>query len=176
MSRTKKRVVFACALFVTIGTNIIMSSSSIGQPLLKQYGDGTGMLDFLSYYSGERAVAALGGLGPEGAWVYTRLLLIDFLFIIGTAIIFSMAMRFLVQWARLPSKWLRLHWLGILRSGFDAVENILLLFGLHAAAGSQTVLGVAGIVTLLKWVSMFALVAAALVVTIMGIRNRVKQR
>ncbi len=170
------RVLFIFTLILVVAANIIMSSSPIGQPLLVQYGDGTGMLDFLTYYSGEQAATALTSLGPEGSYIYTRLLLIDFVFIIGTAIVFSMIMQFLVNWSGLPAGWRKLHWLGYIRSGFDAIENVLLLIGLTVASVNQSILTIAGIMTLLKWIIMYVYIAVAVAVLIIGIRNKVKLR
>lgn len=172
MKKNKRTIIFIFAFLCLVLSNLIMTISPIGQPLLLQYGDGTGMLDFLSYYSGAQAAASLSSLGAEGTRIYARLLLIDFIFIAATGIVFSMILQAIVRWAKISSKWIRLGWLGYIRSGFDALENILLLIAMFFFANNQSLLNIAGFATLLKWVSMYIYISAAFIVAVVGIVNR----
>lgn len=173
MKNRNRKILFICALLTIVSSNYVMSNPPIGQPLLVQYGDGTGMLDFLTYYSGERASLALSTLGTEGTAIYTRLLFIDFIFIIGTAVFFTFLLQALCKWSKVSHKWIKISWLGYIRSGFDAIENCLILLSLHTFNNNPILLKIAGIVTLLKWLSTYLIIIAAILLVIVGIRNKI---
>lgn len=173
MKNRNRIILFICALLAVVGSNYVMSNPPIGQTLLVQYGDGTGMLDFLTYYSGVRASLTLSALGAEGTAIYTRLLFIDFIFIIGTAVVFTYLLQALCRWSKVSPKWEKISWLGYIRSGFDAIENCLILLSLHVFNNNSIILGITGIVTLFKWISTYLIIIAAIVLVIAGIRNKI---
>lgn len=156
MKKKTRIILFVAMLVCVIVSNWLISSSSLGQPTLIQYGDGTGMLDFKYYYTQEEAANALLSLGQEGVNIYTRILLIDFIFIISIAYVLGEFMRMMIKWLKLPKKYNRLSWLAYIRSGFDVIENVLILIALALLPVGQGLLGYAGIVTSLKFISMAA--------------------
>jgi hypothetical protein len=162
MKRKTRIILFLVMLVGVIASNWVISNSSFGQPTLLQYGNKTGMLDFKFYYTQSEASSALLSLGQEGANIYRRILLVDFIFIICIAYVLGEFMRMLIKWLKLPDKYNRLSWLAYIRSGFDAAENILILIVLALLPAGQWLLGITGVVTLLKFVSMAAYLLAIL--------------
>lgn len=163
------------ALICMLAANVIMLFSPIGQPLLLQYDDGSGMLDLMLHYNGVQASAALASLGVEGSFVYTRLLLIDFVFILSSALFFYRVMQLLLNRLGLSGVWRSLPALGYLRSVFDAAENILILLSMHLLHNGHGILTVASFASALKWLSLLAYLFGALIAMLYAALRRARQ-
>lgn len=151
MHQSTKIALFALGALVAIAANVFMMSPQFGQGALKAYGDGAGMLDMRLFYSGAEAAQSLGALGPGGARVYLRILLVDVAFIAGLALAMHMLVSWLVDAMQLPQRFRCVAWLGFARAAFDLVENALIAAALFGGGNKPELLGVAGVVTLLKW-------------------------
>jgi hypothetical protein len=145
---SKKDVIIA-ALF--IGSLWIMDFSAWGQPGLKKFNGGIGMLDMKFYYGSAYALDMMNRLGRDGIDFYIRLLCIDFLFIFSFAYIHVKLMFGFVSRFSLQPVWNRLAVLALARAFFDLAENVLLILALCNFPQTFDAIHIAGIVTSLKW-------------------------
>jgi len=160
--RARKPWLFVTALMGSVVLGWIMTASSIGQPKLMGFGDGTGMLDMRMFYTVPEAKTMLTSLCAEGVGVYTLIECIDYGFILCLAYVMSQVFQFLTNKLGSPEKLRRLHWLSYSRGLFDVVENTAILMSMHLLPAHDLVLGGAMIATMLKWLSLFLYLAAVL--------------
>ena len=152
----------------------LMTASPIGQPKLLGYGDESGMLDMRLFYTVPEAKAMLSSLGAEGTRVYTIIELIDYGFIVCLAYVMSRVFQFLTNRLGSPEKLQKLHWFAYGRGIVDILENTSILLAMHVFTGQNWVLGVAGILTLLKWLFLLLYLLAAVSAVIYKVCSLVK--
>lgn len=172
----KKNILFIFSVLGMLASNFVMSASKIGQPLLSQYGDGTGMLDFKFFYTKQQAFESIVTMGNEGQHIYVRLLFIDFVFIACTAYFFTTLFSWVCTKFNLSKNFSKLKILGVLRSCFDGMENILLLIFIMLSPSFDWILSIAGIFTFLKWVAMAIYIVALIFAIIIGIFKLFKNK
>ncbi|HFD6749707.1 TPA: hypothetical protein ACF3QW_001730 [Enterococcus faecium] len=153
-SKQTSSVIFCLLLIITLLIGYIMNFSRIGQPLLSTYGRDVGMLDMKLYYTRIEALKLFDILGAKGIKDYTRILFVDFIFIICLAFVMSFLMKKFLNKMEVPHKLEKIYLLAYIRAFFDLFENILLLISMKHLFLRNLFLSIAGVVTFFKWVTM----------------------
>lgn len=91
------------------------------------YSEGADMLDMRFGYEAKDVYEMFQRLEMEGRFLYIRLLLIDFLFIVSFALIQNYLLKRIMGRCMLNTKWRFMLSLSYLRGLFDIIENILIL-------------------------------------------------
>ena len=160
---TKKDIVIVAIFIVSL---FIMDFSSLGQPGLRAFSGGRGMLDMNFFYSPTYSFVMMNRLGTAGINFYVRLLCIDFLFIVSFLYIQVKLLYWFVSLLSLRPGWNRLVAFAWVRAFFDIGENILLILMLRSFPQTISIANISGIITSLKWCTLILNVLLIIIILV----------
>jgi hypothetical protein len=135
---------------------------------------GIGMLDMKFGYSQSQVIRMMENLGAEGRQLYIRILCIDFLFLTVFMLLLSALITVLLRAAAIDARWQTLNLLPIIRSVFDLLENVLLtIILIRFPYNSEALIRAACMMTILKWLAFFAMIAVIAVLCAWILRRRI---
>jgi len=139
---------------------------------LTEASDGVGMLDMKFGYSQNLVYRMMENLGAVGRQLYMRILCIDFLFVIVFMLLQAILISVLLPAAKIGANRNALILLPLFRGAFDILENALLLAILTGyPSRNATLIGAAGLMTILKWVVFIATIVVIVVLCVLALRR-----
>lgn len=159
MQRFARKKYIMSLFIMLIGILILMERSTVR---LKEISGGSGMLDMQFGYSHVEVYHMMDSIGAAGRAIYSRLLGLDFIFVVIFMLLQSFLLTVLLRKAAVNQHLQKLNMLPFVRSALDLLENVFILVILfNYPAHSLTIVRIASMITIFKWVVYYAIIAVA---------------
>lgn len=168
---TKRYVILLSILFLSA----LAFMQIILTPRFEEVSGHMGTLDMMYSYSVGQVYNLLDMLGGAGRRLYIIFLATDLIFITTFLLLQMILLSFLIHKARLNPNWQLLNLLPVLRAMCDLLENIFIVRMIVSyPIRLELIAGIASKVTSIKWVTMVLIVTAAVILTILALKNHRK--
>lgn len=177
IKRLSSRRTILPALLLFLVVLLLVMKGPFGSERIKAMSAGLGTLDMRFFYQPSDVTALFAQLGAAGRLAYTRLLTLDFAFLIAYMTMQTLLISALIRKAHLPERWSKLNLIPILRSLLDAIENCLLLWLLGAYPAQHPAIAIfVSILTAVKLGINYAYIALVFSLGAMTTRAVTKQK
>lgn len=160
----------AAVRYIVISTVILFFFGSLTRGMAET-------LDMKFYYSPDMAYKIINNLGYQGTKSYIGFLISDFGVIIFLAVTQMLIIACLLKKLAKQEKRVPFYFPPIVRGIFDLFENTLIMIMLlNYPVTFPVAAGAAGVMTLLKWVSMAVTMAVIIILTVKLVYETVKSK